>query len=110
MVREEPALPRSAGGRAGPHDADTHHDAAAVEVVAWNEGLQCVQEGHAPCNVKGKFHCLHLVHHEVCREGGSMSVSDSRGVPRHLWCVWEGVVVLAATPHTGCGEGMRAGD
>lgn len=39
-----------------------------------------------------------------------MSVCDSRGVPRYLRCVWEGVVVLAAMPHTGCGEGMRAGD
>lgn len=109
MVRGELALPQSAGGRAGLCNTDTHHDAAAVEVMAWNEGLQRVQEGHAPCNVKGEFHCLHLVHHKVCREGGGMRVSGG-GLCRVTCSVRGTEVMLADALHTGCGEGMRAGD
>lgn len=80
MQSQPPAQPslRGAGSSA-------HHDAAAVQVVPWDEGLQCVQEGHASRNVKSKFHCLHLVHHEVCREGGG-----HWGSLRNEWHAWKG--------------------
>lgn len=61
--------------------APAHHDAAAVEVVPRDEGLQCVQEGHAPRDVERKLHRLHLVHHKIWEGGdrGSTNPKPTQG-------------------------------
>lgn len=81
LPREPPCLGSSPKGC-----APTHHDAAAVEVVAGDEGLQRVQEGHAPRDVEGELHCLHLVHHKIW-EGGDRGSTH----PEHTQgCSWRG--------------------